>query len=239
MELLSTEYEKCKKDTENFTILPGSLLIDHDHYLELIRKICNITISDFDQIYFDKYGKRFRSSNYELYSPSRKLGKKLAERLAQILLDRLRTIKDINFDLVRQYDLRVKNHRENYSKGADFERLIESHLLKGKIQFEKHSRVIGKSGIFHKVDFLIGSRLNPLMVLEVKKSEGVRHNSMILAKEIVATSVDLDMQFGKYLVILDTQWNDNSRNFLKHYCKTFSIHEIKEVIRFIKNEEGM
>ena len=239
MELLKGEYEKCKRDTNNFTILSGSMLLNNEHYLELIRKICNITISDFDQIYFEEYGKRFRSSNYELYYPSRKLGKKLAERLAQILMDRLKKVKDINFDLIRQYTLRVKNNRESYSKGADFESLIESYLFKNKIQFEKHPRLVGKSGIFHKVDFLIGDRLNPRIVLEVKKSDSMKHNFMSIAKELVATSIDLDMQFGKYLVILDTQWNDNSRNFLKHYCKTFNISEIEEVIKFIKSEKGM
>ena len=233
------EYERCKKDTHNFKFLTGDMLIQNRYYLEILRKLCNLTILDMDQIYLDKYSKRFRSSNYELYYPSRKLGKKLADRLAKILLNKLEDAKEINFNLILQYNQRIKPNKDNYTRGADFENRIESHLIKNKIVFEKHSRLSGKSGIFHKVDFLIGNRFDPVMVIEAKKSNSARHNFMIVAKELVATAMDLGEKRLNYVVILDTKWNKNAINFLKHYCKVFNIEEIDEVIKIIKDEKGM
>lgn len=222
MELLKS-YADCKKETENFTKVESEMLIRRTDYIEIIRKLCGLTNIDMEKIYFGRYGKRFRSSNWELY-PDKHLGKKVAERLASIFSLKLTNIKNRSFESILSYNERTRKNRESFVTGNLLEDEVEKLLKERKVKFERHSRIVGKSGIFHKVDFLLESRFNPRIVIEVKKSRSMKHNSMMKAKELASTAFDVKRDGMKFIVILDTDWSKGSLKFLKYYCDEV-IHE--------------
>jgi hypothetical protein len=233
MELLEMEFEQCRLDTSNFKKITGEILLKNRYYLEILRKLCNLTILEFDKIYFTKYGKRFRSSNYEL-NPSRKLGRKLSNRLAEILENKIKSQTNLDFQSILRYNSRINLNKQVHDAGNELELAIEKLLKKNNIQFEKHSRIIGKSGTIHKIDFLIGSRVEPRAFIEAKKSHLLKHNSMKTAKELVATSTDLNEKDLPFFVVLDTDWTKSALSFLEYYCKVFKYEDLDKLMGELK-----
>jgi len=223
MELLE-RYEACKSATKNFTYFEQDLLFKHTDYLEILRKLAGLTHTKFERAYYSKYSSRFRASNYEL--KRNKLGKKVSTRLAELFTNIFKNIQNKSFEKITEYNERVQRNIKSHQTGDEAEDIVQKYLIKHKINFHKHARIVGFSRIAHKIDFLIGDKYNPQAIIEVKKSNELKHNSMAKTKELVATAVDIKKKHPViFLVYLVGAFSEDSINFLKSYCDKVIVDE--------------
>jgi len=199
-------------------------LLAHPRYLEILRKLANLSHTEFERLYFSKYKSRFCASNYEVRQNT--MGKKVSARLAELFSELFKNLKNTEFEKVIEYNKRVKISVDSHKIGNKAEEIVQKLLEKNNVIFYKHARIIGYSGIAHKVDFLIGTKYEPFAIIEVKKSNELKHNSMAKTKELVATAVDINKKHKLlFLVYLAGSFSDDSISFLKSYCDEVVLDE--------------